>query len=266
MFDVSFNDKSAVFVNTKTNKAESIPLFKSMTTIDAIRALDKEAKAAESASRAAVSLLSVMLNNPRLDGYKGVTPIRENIPKELKAAVRELEVETLKPDFVKYHTDKGAKPATVEQLWQDYARDSLRAGGSYAVAKGKVLAYFAHCGKLPIVRYEEDGTPVCMTVAAIDKILQNEREKAAPAKREGIADKLVKLSEELRNYTEKTELGDYPTAIAALKYMLATYETMQNVANERATELKGNPSIMAQAAAATSKAKESAKDAETAPI
>ena len=127
MFDISFNDKSAVFVSTKTNKAESIPLFKSMSTIDAIRALDKEAKAAESASRAAVSLLSVMLNNPRLDGYKGVTPIRENIPKELKAAVRELEVETLKPDFVKYHTDKGAKPATVEQLWQDYARDSLRA-------------------------------------------------------------------------------------------------------------------------------------------
>jgi hypothetical protein len=94
----------------------------------------------------------------------------------------------------------------------------------------------------------------CITVAAIDKILANEMQKVAPAVAEGIAGKLVKLSNDIANRKEQTELGDYPTAIAALKSMLATYEGLYREALEDITSLIGNPSLMQSAEAVVSKA------------
>jgi len=219
MFDISFSDETITFVNVKTNKAEKLELFDAMADIDAIRVINSEIKGRDSASKASVSLLSHLLNNPRLDGYKGTTPLNEAIPKELKAAIREIETEYLKPIFTAPLADKGMKPGTIETQWQAFAT-GLREGGSYANTKSRVMAYFSHLGKLPIA---DNGK--CLTVAALDKILQNAKEQEAkPTINEGIAGKLVKLSLEIDNRTEKTELGDNVTAIAALKSMLATYE------------------------------------------
>lgn len=228
MFDVSTNDKQIVFVNTKTHKAEKLDLFDAIPTVDAIKDLAKEQKAAQSASKSAVSLLASILDNPRLDGYKGNTPINESIPTDCKTAVRDLETEFLKPEFEAYHKGRGANPATCEKLWQEFAR-GLRSGGSYAVTKGKVLAYFAHCGKLP----KADNGKL-LSAAAIDKLLQNEREKVGKAVDEGIAGKLVKLSADVRDRTENTKLGDPATALHALREMVATFEGLLREAQELA--------------------------------
>src|SRR3990167_8581563 len=110
MFDISYAADAVTFVNTKTLKAEKIDLFEAFDDIEAIRVLDKEFKGRKNASNAAVSLLSKLLNNPRLDGYKGTCPINENIPAELKQAVRDLETKYFEPLFSAPLAAKGMKP------------------------------------------------------------------------------------------------------------------------------------------------------------
>lgn len=238
MFEISYSDDAVTFVNVKTNKAEKLALFDAMPDLDAIRVVNSEIKGRDSASKASVSLLSHLLDSPRLDGYKGTCPINEVIPKELKSAIRDIETEYLKPIFSAPLMEKGAKPAMVEAQWQSFAQ-GLREGGSYANTKSRVMAYFSHLGKLPVA---DNGK--LLTVAAIDKILQNAKEQAAkPATNEGIAGKLVKLSGEIGSRTEKTELGDYSTAIAALNSMLDTYVGLQRAVLEKMTEVIGNSSL-----------------------
>jgi hypothetical protein len=238
MFEISYSDDAITFVNVKTNKAEKLALFDAMPDLDAIRVVNSEIKGRDSASKASVSLLSHLLDSPRLDGYKGTCPLNEAIPKELKSAIRDIETEYLKPIFSAPLMEKGAKPATVEAQWQSFAQ-GLREGGSYANTKSRVMAYFSHLGKLPVA---DNGK--LLTVAAIDKILQNAKELASkPATNEGIAGKLVKLSGEIESRTEKTELGDYSTAIAALNSMLDTYAGLQRAVLEKMTEVIGNSSL-----------------------
>jgi len=219
MLEVSYSATHVVFVNPKNSKSEKLALMDAMDTNEAIRAIVSEQKAAVSASRGAVSLLAAILDNRRLDGYKGQTPINEKIPKELKEAIREMEVEYLKPAFESLHTSKGAKPATVQKLWDAYAKE-LRSGGSYAVAKGKVTAYFAHCGELPT----HDGK--LLSVAAVDKLLANAKEAAGKPAEQGISGILRDLAEKVEKRSESTKLGDVGAAVHALKAMLATYESM----------------------------------------
>jgi len=232
-FEVSFSANAVVFVDSK-GKAETMPTFGAMAPVDAMKALDRGFKADKSASQAAISALNDILQSPRLDGYKGVTPINEAIPNELKAAIRELEIEYFKPVFTAYHADKGAKPATIETQWQLWAGD-LKAAGSYAVAKTFVTRYFAHCGKLP-----ECDNGQLLTVAAIKKILENLDKPAHVA--EGIAGKLVKISAELQT-ADADKMGDFATAIAALKSMLSTYELQHANALEALTDAIGNVEI-----------------------
>ena len=214
---VSYTDDKIVFVDDK-GRAESLEMFDAMSDADSIRAIATELKAAGSASKGAISLLSQMLASPRLDGYKGNTPINEAVPSELKAAIREIEVEFLKPIFTKQHTDKGAKEATVEKLWQEYA-GGLKAGGSYAVAKSEATKFFAFCGKTP----KADNGKL-LSVAAIKKLVQEAKKNAEPVEKTGICGKLMALAHELDTRTESTILGSSASAIAALKAMLATYE------------------------------------------
>jgi hypothetical protein len=246
-FEVSYNDKNVIFVNVKTGKADPIALIDPMTSGDAVRALQRENSARESGSRAAVSLLTEILKNPRFDGYRGVTPIHESIPKELKDAMREAEGEYMKPLFVAAHEEKGAKPATVAKLWDEYI-GALRAGSSYAVAKGKVLAFYAHLGRLPVT---DNGK--LLSVAAIDKLLAMAKEDAQKPTAQGIAGKLVSLASQVRERTEKTEMGDPSEAIHALREMLATFEGLQREANEAALvayEARTTGDVTAQASAA----------------
>ena len=162
-----------------------------------------------------------------------LAPTNESPCPELKAAIRELETEYLKPKFIQPLIDKGAKPATAEKQWQDFAK-GLKAGGSYAVAKGHITKLFAYTGELPT----HNGK--CLTVAAVVKLLSNlERETA---ENEGIAGKLVKLSEELTN-ADSDKMGDFATAIAALKSMLLTYENQYSQALEILTDAIGNTEL-----------------------
>jgi hypothetical protein len=249
-FDISYSDDSVTFVNTKTQKAEKLELFAAYDDAEAIRIVNGEIKARDNVSKAAVSLLSHLLDNPRLDEYKGLTPINELVPNDLKSAIRDLETEYLKPRFSAPLEAKGNTPATIEKQWQLFAA-GLREGGGYANAKSRVIKYFAHMGSLPIA-----SNGKCITVAAIDKILANELQKVAPTVNEGIAGKLVKLSSEIGNRKETTDLGDYPTAIAALKSMLATYEGLYREALEDMTSLIGNKSLTEAAQAVVIKAAE----------
>ena len=74
-FEVSYTDDSIVFVNTKTNKVDSKEqLFDAFDDNEAINAQRKEQGVAVSASKGAVSLLVRMLDNPRLDAYRGTCP------------------------------------------------------------------------------------------------------------------------------------------------------------------------------------------------
>ena len=259
-FEVSYNESSIVFLNTKTGKADKLALMDVMPDGDAVGALERENRARESGSRASVSLLATILNNPRFDGYKGATPIGENIPKELKDAMREAEAEFMKPLFMARHEGKGAKPGTVAKLWDEYI-GALRAGSSYAVAKGKVLAYFAHCGKLPTT---DSGK--LLTVAAIDKLLAIAKEAAEKPENQGIAGKLAKLAEEIQNRTESTVIGDPATAVHALKSMLATFEGLLRESQEMALaqwEAKTAGDVQQAAAAVVKKA---SKTTEPAPV
>lgn len=215
-FEVSYSDDAVTFVNVKTNKVEKLSMVDVMDDGEAIKAIRSEQNAAVSASRGAVSLLVHILNNPRLDGYKGTCPVNENVPSELKAAIRELETEYLKPLFCNPLAEKGAKPATIEKQWQDYSR-GLKEGGSYAVAKGHVTKLFAYTGNLPT----RNGK--LFTVAAIKKLLENLEKPVAEDT--GIAGKLVTLELDLRK--ENSNEGDITTAIVALENMLVFYRARQ---------------------------------------
>lgn len=248
-FEVSVSASSIVFTNTRTGKADPLPFIDKMEESEAVGALEKENRARESGSRAAVSLLAVILDNPRFDAYKGATPIGESIPKELKAAMREAEGEFMKPLFMARHEGKGAKPATVAKLWDDFI-GALREGSSYAVAKGKVLAYFAHLGKLPVC-LDANGKERLLSVSAIDKLLLNAK---SGAKKEsgGIAQKLLELAEKIQNHDGDTwdVLGDTATGIAALEAMLSTYRMVHADQIEKLTELIGNPELSMDVGAA----------------
>ena len=232
-FEVSYSDNAIVFVNIRTNKAEKLDLLDTMDAHDAIRAIRSEQNAAVSASRAAVSLLCTILDNPRLDEYRGACDVSAAVPAELKAAIRELETEYLKPLFVQPLLDKGAKPATAEKQWQDYAK-GLKEGGSYAVAKGHVTKLFAYTGKLPM----HNGK--ILTVAAIKKLIENIEKPESV--NEGIAGKLVALASELSN-ADADKMGDFATAIAALKSMLGTYEACYRDSLEVLTATIGNTDV-----------------------
>jgi len=214
--DVLVSADKITFVDSK-GKAESLDLFDVMDDGDAVRSINTELKAAHSASKAAVSLLSHILDNPRLDGYRGVTPSNEAVPAELKAAIRELETEYLKPIFCAPHEAKGAKPATVESLWQAFAGD-LKAGGSYAVAKSFVTMYFAYVGKLPVA---DNGK--LFSVAAIKKLVANAKADVVSTPKT-FTDKLMALAHELDTRSESFEFGNTASAIATLRSMLATAE------------------------------------------
>lgn len=258
---VSFTEDKIVFVDSK-GRAESLDMFDAIDDKDAVRAISNEQKTAQSASKAAVSLLAHILDNPRLDGYKGQTPINEAVPSELKAAIREIETEYLKPLFCAPHIEKNAKPATVEKLWQEFS-SGLKAGGSYAVAKSEVTKYFAYCGKLP--KHDNDKL---LTVAAVKKLVLAAKENAPEKENLGVAGKLVELSLVLSK--ENAVIGDIPTAIAALKFMLKAYEsanTENAEAAQAAHEVKVVGDVATAAASVVSKMQRAPKPAlEAAPF
>lgn len=240
MLNVSYSDNTVVFTNQKTNKAETIDLMEDLADSDALSILKGDIAKRDSVSQACVALLSHLMDNPRLDGYKGATPANVQVPRELREAIREIETAYLKPLFCQPMLDKGNKEATVEKQWQLFA-GALRAGGSYANVKSRVTAYFAHCGALP-----KTANGKLLTVAAMDKLIQNAKSALPATPDTGIAGKLVALSNDVESRTEKTNIGDPYTAIAALKSMLATYEGIARDLAEQRTEVATNAEAVTQ--------------------
>lgn len=222
---LSFTDSQVIITDDK-NKSEKIDLLDSIIDLDAIQAVRKEQRAWAKASQGALSLLARMLNNPRFDAYKGTTPLGEKITPEFRGALRDIEVEHMKPVFVADLTAKGNTPATIEKQWQEYSL-GLRQG-TYAMVKSYVSKLFCHLGQLPVC---ENGK--LLPINAIKTILANAE---TPKETTGIAGRLVSIAVDLDNRTEKTDLGSIPSAIAALRAMLATYEGLQREDDERKTE------------------------------
>lgn len=232
-FTFSFNENQVVITDAKNN-AEPLALLDKLDTLESMRAIGTEQNAAVKASVGALSLLADMLTDARFDFYKGQTPINEKIPKEFNAALREKISEYLKPTFIADKIAKGAKPATAENQWQIFA-GGLNTG-SFSNAKTWASKFFCQLGKLPSL---DNGK--LLPLRAIIKMIENAKLPSEAG--EGIAGKLVKLSSDLESRTEKTELGDYATAIAALHSMLATYEGLYRESLERLTETIGNTDI-----------------------
>lgn len=226
-FTFSFNEKSVVITDGKNN-SESIELLDKLDTIESLRAIGKEQNASIKASVGALSLLAEMLADARFDFYRGNTPINEKIPKEFNSALRDKISEYMKPAFIADLIAKGAKPATADNQWQVYA--SGLNTGSFSNAKTWAVKFYCQLGKMPTL---DNGK--LLPLRAIIKMLEDA--KLPKPEDDGIAGKLVKLSLDIESRTEKTNLGDYVTAIASLKSMLATYEGLYRESLETMTQL-----------------------------
>jgi len=241
---ISYTDNQVIITDDK-NKSEKLDLFDIVPDIDAIKSIRKEQNAGKYASVGALTLLAHMLDNPRFDAYKGQTPHNEKITPEFRGALRDIEVEYMKPIFTKDLENKGQTPATIEKQWQEYSL-GLRTG-TYALVKSYVSKLFCHLGQLPVINGK------LMPINAIKALLDDA--KPSSGESEGVAGKLVKLSADIQARTEKTDLGDYVTAIAALKSMLATYEGLYREQAETLTMLhQTNGDVSAIAANAVAKA------------
>jgi hypothetical protein len=261
---VSFNEKSVVFTDDK-NKSMSFELLEDMADDECIRAIGKELRAQGSASQGAVALLTRLLDQPRFDGYKGVTPWNEAIPAEFKGAVRTAEDEYIKPLFFAQHgnpnphagvavdkltteqKNERKKYAAVSGMLDTYLKD-MRAGGSYAVARGVVLEWFAKGGSRPIA---ENGK--LYSVAALKKLIALEKKANTPEQEDtGIAGKLFALSGEVARHegSDWSFMGDPATALAAIHALRLKYEELLTEQAEQATETAGIAGLADDAIAA----------------
>ena len=241
MKTIDFTNDNVIIVNEK-NQAEKIALLDFASDLDSIKFIRKEQDAGKHASVGALSLLVRMLDSERFDAYKGQTPVGEKITPQFRGALRDIEIEYMKPIFVADLTDKGNKPATIEKLWQEYSINLRQ--GTYAMVKSYVSKLFCHLGKLPRT---DNGKLI--PINAIKEMLN--QVKNTDTEKTGIAGKLVTLSNDIVNRTEKTNLGDYVTAIAALKSMLSTYEGLYREQAETLTMVHqqvGDVSSMAHSA------------------
>ena len=252
-YAITYDENNVIFTDEK-NRVEKLGLVEALNNDEAVRTLTTEAKAAASASIGAVSLLTAMIrdNIDRLGTYRGCTPLLERTQKELMAAIRDTETSYIRPIFERHHEAKKAKPATIERLWQEFAAH-LRAGGSYAVAKGTVCEYFAKLGKLP----DETPNGQLLTVAAMKKIIAAAKAEAEKPTDEGFAGALIKISAKISGHVgnDWSLLGDTATGIAALKSMLATYERVHAINLETLTAVKtGSTDVATTTAEAIAKA------------
>ena len=250
---VTFNEKAVVFTDDK-NKSQSFELLDDMADDECIKAIGKELRAQGSASQGAVAMLTRLLDQPRFDGYKGVTAWNEAIPAEFKGAVRTAEDEYIKPLFFAMHGDPiphagvpadkltpeqkadRKKYAQVSGMLDTYLKD-MRAGGSYAVARGVVLEWFAKGGSRPIA---ENGK--LYSVAALKKLIALEKKANTPEQEDtGIAGKLFALSGEVARHegSDWSFMGDPATALAALHMLRDKYEELLTAQAEQATETAG---------------------------
>jgi hypothetical protein len=259
-------DKDALRIKDDKGNASAFAYVKPISEQQAIDSLRSEQNAAKVASVGALSLLCHILDDKRLDGYRGKIALGEKLPAELKTAVRELEVSYLQPLFFAYYDEKNAADkekadyiAARAMQWDEFIGHQ-RANGSWSNAKSYATQYLAYFGKLPCA-YNKANKPMkdkMLPVAALAKLIANAKTDLEKPKDAGIAGELLTLASTLRNRTDKTILGDCPTAIASLKAMLELYEAVYSEELERMTAATGgavHPDIAKMADEATKQAK-----------
>jgi hypothetical protein len=239
---ISFSDSQIIITDDK-NKSEKLDLLEIIDDSEAIFAIRKEQKAGSKASVGALSLLVHMLDNPRFDAYKGTTPVGEKITPEFRGALRDIEIEYMKPIFCADLQNKGNSAATIEKQWQEYSL-GLRQG-TYAMVKSYVSKFFCHLGKLPLA---DNGK--LLPINAIKQILANAE---TPKESAGLAGRIVAILTELETKGDKVDMGDLPTALAALHRLTQYY---QHAENEAAEALTAQGNIFADAKAVIDKAGE----------
>lgn len=262
--EVTFGADKVLFVNPKTEKAEGFVYYEHLDGKTAASQLRKEVDGRPNVSRAALSILIEVLQNDRLQGYKGKTPFNESSPKEFKQAMRETESAHLRPLFMEQ------LPKAMEQVEREKQADKyiseLQGGGVYSNVKTEVCKYFTQAGKLPCV-YDNKGhadVSKLLSVDAIKKLMANLKAEQPQEENSGYKDKWVKriaaLSAEFndRNGEDKPTAEETTVAVNALKAMLATFEGISREYSELRTKavatVKESGSINSQAKAATSKA------------
>lgn len=250
-YSFSFDENNRIIItDDATNKVkDKLSLLERVDHAHAFKVLTQGRKADAKASDVAISLLADILDNVRLDGYKGKTPLNESVPNVLKSALREIEVETFKPEFMDALIAKGQTPTQAETQWQEFKNNELNTG-SYSNAKSHVIKMFAYMGQLPIA---PNGK--LLPLHAIKRMLETFMQSKENADNDGISQRLVTLASALDKRTETTKLGDYPSAIAALKSMLATFEGLYREQLENITQLHSD-GVMHVANDAIAQAKE----------
>jgi hypothetical protein len=230
-FDAKHNAMVFVDANDKEiGKPEK--LCRAIGITAALACVNREFTQRESVAQSTVSLMLAMLDDPKFSGWAACVGPFDNVPSELKEAVRDAEVVNYKPDFIKALKKPGDDGG--EGQWQAFRAD-LRKGGSYAQAKGKILQYFAVTGELPCLYVE--GMPQKdkqYTVACIEKMLAQLKADAVKPASDSIAFKIMQLAaivdkrttDKKGNPTVILTDGEYgnASAIAALKALLATFE------------------------------------------
>lgn len=252
-YSFSFDADRVTIVDEKSQKVDDkLELLEHVDMGVAFKVLTRGRQADEKASDVAISMLcDVLENNSVLLEYKGKTPVDQKVPSTFASAFRDAENALMKPVFIEAHTSKGASAGKADQLWQEFRKSELTTG-SYSNAKSFVAKLFCHVGATPVA---PNGK--LLPLYAVRRMYESwKAEQESPSTGSSVADKLVKLSAEM--HTAGSDIGDCPTAIAALKAMLATYETMYTSELERMTGNLGgpvHPDVSKVAAIATSKAK-----------
>lgn len=260
-YSFSYDDNRVTIVDEKSKKVDDkLELLTHVNLPEAFRVLTRGRQADEKASDVAISMLSDVFDASRVLGeYKGKTPHNEKVPATFAAAFRDAETALFKPVFIEAHTKKGATAGKADLLWQEFRKSELTTG-SYSNAKSLVAKLYCHAGLLPVA---PNGK--LLPLHAVRRMYESwKAEQEGTNTNKTIADKLVGLSAEL--HTVNSDMGDFPTAIAALKTMLATYETMYNqslVAATDKTTLPVSPDVskMAGAAVRVAMKKDKAKPA-----
>lgn len=242
---VTFGDDKVLFVNPKTEKAEGFPFIERMDGKVAAQALRREVDGRGNVTKAALSLLIEVLSNARLEGYRGATPPNENIAKEFKQAMREVESSHIRPLFMDT-LPKTMADADKEKLSGKYMSE-LWSGGVYALVKAVSSQYFCQVGHLPCV-YDEHGTPnhdKMLSLDAMKRLIVNHKEEqkaTLTGPEETYKDKYVrhimKVAQEFNDRSEEANpsLPEVVSAIAALSSMLASFQGIQREYMELATK------------------------------
>lgn len=241
IYNESINDDFVFFQRIKPDskgRQETLP-FKLVNHVDPSTVFDLVKRAAdshESASAGAVSALVDMIKGTAvLDNYRGKTKMEDKVSPDFNRALRNVETVFFTPILEKLAPaiNKEGFPSTVADIAEFVNSELGRLNkGSYSQARTHVAKLFCKLGKIP-----EAPNGKIFTVAAITKMVENAEAEARGADVEkGLSVKLAKLARELASRNEGFDLGHNPTAIAALKEMLATYEGLEREHAERLTE------------------------------